>query len=75
MSDAWKQLGALLQEAGMTVTFDPERSTALPCLWCHRDDVPRDLYRVHVCVGNMRREVGRPLCEGCAESTGAERWR
>lgn len=67
---AWEDLVKLLRESGAPVTLDMKRDTSKPCVVCQTSAVPRRLYKV-VEAGET---VGRPICEECAELTGAARW-
>lgn len=74
-NDFIKELGEILEACGARVTFDKERSTALPCISCGTKASQRFL-RV---VGHWIRDQGntligdpvaRPLCASCAHEIG-----
>lgn len=66
-----ERLCDIIEEAGLRVTFDAERSIAKPCYFCGDDSSsPRELVRVAswaVDMGCWRRgdAVSRPICGSC----------
>jgi hypothetical protein len=74
VKDAVEELGRILQEVGARPTYDPERSTAKPCMVCGTTDEPRDLVRIGTwtrCVGGHipGDAITRPLCAECERLT------
>ena len=73
--DIWKELDLAIERAGRRATFDPDRSTAKPCIICLTTSEPRQL----VTIGTYTRRMGgnilpgdpidRPMCAACEALT------
>ncbi len=57
-------LAALIEEAGLRVTLDPERSIALPCVVCGTTDQPRTLLVIGYNLA-LKEPLRRPVCAEC----------